>query len=91
MPIQVAESKFSMGLQLSLSVFRAVLSLLWTREQQLEATLVCIYGHILWLSLIHENLASGTVKKVIEINPYLLGTMAGGAGEYLPSLRLCDV
>ena len=26
-------------------------------------------------------LASGTVKKVIEINPYLLGTMAGGAGE----------
>jgi hypothetical protein len=22
------------------------------------------------------------VKKVIEINPYLLGTMAGGAGEY---------
>jgi 20S proteasome alpha/beta subunit len=24
--------------------------------------------------------ASGTVKKVIEINPYLLGTMAGGAG-----------
>lgn len=29
--------------------------------------------------LIH-SLASGTVKKVIEINPYLLGTMAGGAG-----------
>lgn len=29
----------------------------------------------------HEQiLASGTVKKVIEINPYLLGTMAGGAG-----------
>lgn len=27
-----------------------------------------------------DNLASGTVKKVIEINPYLLGTMAGGAG-----------
>lgn len=25
-------------------------------------------------------IASGTVKKVIEINPYLLGTMAGGAG-----------
>ena len=25
--------------------------------------------------------ASGTVKKVIEINPYLLGTMAGGAGK----------
>ncbi|SCV67622.1 BQ2448_5233 [Microbotryum intermedium] len=27
-------------------------------------------------------IASGTVKKVIEINPYLLGTMAGGAGQY---------
>jgi 20S proteasome alpha/beta subunit len=26
--------------------------------------------------------ASGTVKKVIEINPYLLGTMAGGAGNW---------
>ncbi|KAJ3012380.1 hypothetical protein NUW54_g1888 [Trametes sanguinea] len=25
--------------------------------------------------------ASGTVKKVIEINPYLLGTMAGGAAD----------
>ena len=38
--------------------------------------------------------ASGTVKKVIEINPYLLGTMAGGAGafdlrEY--NLRYSDV
>eukprot|EP00939_MAST-03C_sp_MAST-3C-sp1_P005224 g5224.t1 len=26
-------------------------------------------------------IASGTVKKVIEINPYLLGTMAGGAAD----------
>lgn len=32
------------------------------------------------------SLASGTVKKVIEINPYLLGTMAGGAGT---KLTLC--
>jgi 20S proteasome subunit beta 5 len=30
-----------------------------------------------------QFLASGTVKKVIEINPYLLGTMAGGAGMKL--------
>ena len=30
--------------------------------------------------------ASGTVKKVIEINPYLLGTMAGGAG-----VSSCDI
>lgn len=28
-----------------------------------------------------DNAASGTVKKVIEINPYLLGTMAGGAAD----------
>lgn len=27
------------------------------------------------------NAASGTVKKIIEINPYLLGTMAGGAAD----------
>jgi hypothetical protein len=33
-------------------------------------------------------LASGTVKKVIEINPYLLGTMAGGAGESFPCVIL---
>lgn len=26
-------------------------------------------------------IASGTVKKIIEINPYLLGTMAGGAAD----------
>lgn len=26
------------------------------------------------------SIASGTVRKVIEINKYLLGTMAGGAG-----------
>jgi hypothetical protein len=32
--------------------------------------------------------ASGTVKKVIEINPYLLGTMAGGAGAFLHSSLL---
>lgn len=25
---------------------------------------------------------SGTVKKVIEISPYMVGTMAGGAGRY---------
>ena len=31
--------------------------------------------------------ASGTVKKVIEINPYLLGTMAGGAGELFMPLE----
>jgi len=34
------------------------------------------------------TVASGTVKKVIEINPYLLGTMAGGAGEFFFSFIL---
>ncbi|KAG6860591.1 Proteasome subunit beta type-5 [Termitomyces sp. Mi166 len=33
-------------------------------------------------------IASGTVKKVIEINPYLLGTMAGGAGPSFPCLTI---
>lgn len=28
-----------------------------------------------------RHAASGTVQKVIEINPYLLGTMAGGAAD----------
>lgn len=30
---------------------------------------------------LYSYVASGTVKKVIEINPYLLGTMAGGAAD----------
>jgi hypothetical protein len=30
---------------------------------------------------LNENLASQSVKKVIEINPFLLGTMAGGAAD----------
>ena len=39
-------------------------------------------NHILGPFLDVKNISgSGTVKKVIEINPYLLGTMAGGAGE----------
>jgi 20S proteasome subunit beta 5 len=29
----------------------------------------------------HSSLASQSVKKVIEINPFLLGTMAGGAAD----------
>ena len=28
-----------------------------------------------------QSAASQTVKKVIEINPFLLGTMAGGAAD----------
>ena len=33
------------------------------------------------MNLCYIRLASGEVKKVIEINPYLLGTMAGGAAD----------
>lgn len=50
--------------------------------------LVSTYAHA---PICHQNehvLASGTVKKVIEINPYLLGTMAGGAGQC--SFRTCE-
>ena len=38
-------------------------------------------------------IASQTVKKVIEINPFLLGTMAGGAADCLvnASARVCEV
>ena len=35
----------------------------------------------LFTSISLANAASQTVKKVIEINPYLLGTMAGGAAD----------
>lgn len=35
----------------------------------------------LYYSFIYYYLASQTVKKVIEINPFLLGTMAGGAAD----------
>lgn len=41
----------------------------------------------LLLAIYIIGLASGTVKKVIEINPYLLGTMAGGAGECLTPIN----
>jgi 20S proteasome subunit beta 5 len=34
-------------------------------------------------STMGSYIASGTVQKVIKINPFLLGTMAGGAAEYV--------
>lgn len=55
-------------------------SFLWTQELQRVATLVRGYYVLYDVHLSHNCSASGTVKKVIEINPYLLGTMAGGAG-----------
>jgi len=45
----------------------------------------CIQLIVLHWTKVHVmcffNLASQSVKKVIEINPYLLGTMAGGAAD----------
>lgn len=49
--------------------------------------LVSVYAYVPVFHNIKHVLASGTVKKVIEINPYLLGTMAGGAGQC--SFRTC--
>jgi 20S proteasome subunit beta 5 len=45
----------------------------------LEIILV-IYKTLLF-TFLTKNLASSSVKKVIEINPFLLGTMAGGAAD----------
>jgi len=49
-------------------------------------TLAFIFNHGIIVavdsrSTMGSYIASGTVKKVIEINPYLLGTMAGGAAD----------
>lgn len=41
------------------------------------------------INILRGALASGTVKKVIEINPYLLGTMAGGAGTLNDVITHC--
>jgi 20S proteasome subunit beta 5 len=49
-------------------------------EQRKDLLLVSLF---LSLFRCHESflLASQSVKKVIEINPFLLGTMAGGAAD----------
>lgn len=69
------------------SVTKEASSSLSIPEQQLAAMLVrtSVIDRP-WLSQRSTVQASGTVKKVIEINPYLLGTMAGGAGMFLYSL-----
>lgn len=50
--------------------------------------LVGTYTYVPIFLLTEHVVASGTVKKVIEINPYLLGTMADGAGQC--SFRTCE-
>ena len=57
---------------------------LWTRGQQPGVILVGERIAPAMTRLVESVfllLASGTVKKVIEINKFLLGTMAGGAGK----------
>ena len=43
--------------------------------------LLCVFKTIQYMKRDPFFTASQTVKKVIEINPYLLGTMAGGAAD----------
>ena len=58
---------------------KVVSSLLSTRGLLQGAMSVSDLSNTQELKLMDQ--ASGTVKKVIEINPYLLGTMAGGAAD----------
>ena len=83
MQIQIAGSRSSTERRRLRSGSRVVSLSLLILEQQQEATLVCKAGLLLSCRLQTFGIvASGTVKKVIEINPYLLGTLAGGAGTY---------
>ncbi|KAM7261741.1 hypothetical protein ACFE04_020818 [Oxalis oulophora] len=52
-----------------------VLSLIWTLECELLL--------ILSRAIMGGYISSQSVKKIIEINPYMLDTMAGGAADYL--------
>lgn len=52
-----------------------------TRRGMREASRHRCAAVLLCCSLLLCVAASGQVKKVIEINPYLLGTMAGGAAD----------
>lgn len=79
MQIPPAGSKSSTGRPLSHSDTKGASSSLWILELRLETTSASCHFDKAATSLIIVP-ASGTVKKVIEINPYLLGTMAGGAG-----------
>lgn len=42
---------------------------------------LCTTTSSIVLSICILYIGSGTVKKVVEINKYLLGTVAGGAGK----------
>lgn len=76
-------SRFNTVLQLWLSSSRVVLLLLSILELPWATILV---GYNI-KTILNDKLTctfiqgSQTVKKVIEINPYLLGTMAGGAAD----------
>lgn len=79
MRILTAKSRSNTVLLLWHLDIKEELSLQLIPERQQEAMLVCDYLNAHTPCYIYL-VASGTVKKVIEINPYLLGTMAGGAG-----------
>ncbi len=44
-------------------------------------TSICLFQFLLTLNIVGVYSASQSVQKVIEINPFLLGTMAGGAAD----------
>jgi hypothetical protein len=52
----------------------------------MSVSVLFLFYLITFLANFIRATASDTVKKVIEINPYLLGTMAGGAGA---CIHLC--
>lgn len=84
MPILHVGSKFNTAQLRLRSDSRVALSLLSILGPQLGVMLVSVAFVFNSESFLNSFvLASGTVKKVIEINPYLLGTMAGGAGTCL--------
>ena len=67
--IMAVDSRASMGTYICMPLACSATLGSW------HTLLYCTY--LTW----HVPAASQTVKKVIEINPYLLGTMAGGAAD----------
>jgi hypothetical protein len=84
---QVAGSRYNTGQRPWRSGSKEASSSPLTHVRLLEAMSVCCWRvHDAHSPLTVGTPASGSVKKVIEINPYLLGTMAGGAGASVPSV-----
>ena len=58
-----------------------IISIIHTHEYLNTHTHLHSIKYHININLFVSLIASGSVKKVIEINPYLLGTMAGGAAD----------